>query len=53
MADDLESKSTVPYEAPSLTVHGSLAEVTSASFFGTNADQNIPAGSSIVGKTSF
>ncbi|HAM03118.1 MAG TPA: hypothetical protein DCQ30_12970 [Acidimicrobiaceae bacterium] len=44
------------YEAPKLTVHGSLSEVTAASILGTNFDQSIPAGTSllgIIGRLSF
>lgn len=36
------------YEAPRLTVHGSLAEATAASLIGTVFDKSIPAGASIV-----
>jgi hypothetical protein len=37
------------YEAPHVHVHGSLAEVTAANIIGTNFDQTIPAGTSILG----
>lgn len=37
------------YEAPHVQVHGSLAEVTAAQILGTNFDQTIPAGTSILG----
>lgn len=36
------------YEAPRVTVHGSLAEVTAANLIGTVFDKSIPAGASIV-----
>ena len=35
------------YEAPTVTVHGSLADVTAASLVGTHFDKTIPAGASI------
>jgi hypothetical protein len=44
------------YEPPTITIHGSLAEVTAANLIGTVFDKSIPAGSSIVaifGGTSF
>lgn len=40
------------YEPPALTIHGSVVEATKASVFGVLADQNIPAGATIFGKTS-
>jgi hypothetical protein len=40
------------YEAPKLTIHGSVEEITRASHVGYVADQNIPAGTSVIGRTS-
>jgi hypothetical protein len=37
------------YEPPAVHVHGSLAEATSQQIIGTNFDQTIPAGTSILG----
>jgi len=44
------------YEAPTLTLLGSLAEATAANLIGTQFDKTIPAGASILsvfGGTSF
>ncbi len=37
------------YERPRVRVHGSVAEVTAQQIIGTNFDQTIPAGTSILG----
>jgi hypothetical protein len=45
-----------PYEAPRVTVHGSLADATAANVIGSVFDKSIPAGApvtSIFGGTSF
>ncbi|MHB8437640.1 MAG: lasso RiPP family leader peptide-containing protein [Acidimicrobiales bacterium] len=49
---DGNGAAAMPYEAPKVTIHGSVTEATKAALFGINADQNIPAGASIFGKLS-
>ena len=40
------------YEPPAVTVHGSVVELTQASYALPNADMPITAGQSILGRTS-
>jgi hypothetical protein len=40
------------FEAPRLTLHGTVADLTNATVLGVNADQTIAAGSPVIGKTS-
>jgi hypothetical protein len=40
------------YEAPALTIHGSVAELTGAALAGPVIDNNFAAGQSIVHNTS-
>lgn len=41
------------YEAPRLHMHGSVAEATGGFIIAPEADQNIAAGQSLIGRTSF
>ena len=40
------------YEAPALTIHGSVAELTGAALVGPVVDNNFAAGRLIIGNTS-
>lgn len=46
---DNERTPDLEYEAPKITDHGDLVELTAASNTGTTADSTIPVGGSIFG----